>query len=68
LYTLDIDPDMMEFEVCSWQTNDCKAGLNPGEFVALCKKIANYRNTAAYIKKWLSMKKEAGIKEEKYFA
>jgi|WetSurMetagenome_2_1015567.scaffolds.fasta_scaffold92801_3 hypothetical protein len=62
-----IDPDMLEFEICSWQTNDCKAGLNPGEFVALCKKIANYRNTDAYIKKWMSMKKgEAG--EKKYYA
>jgi len=50
------------------QTNDCKSGLTPGEFVALCKKIANYRETGAYIKKWLSMKNDGRAGEKKYYA
>lgn len=52
-----IDPDLLEFEICSWLTNDCKSYLNPAEFVTLCKRIANYRKTSAYIKKWLRLKK-----------
>ncbi len=55
-----MDPDILEFEICSWQTNDCKNDLNPMEFVALCKRIANYRRTAGYIRKWMSMKKNCG--------
>jgi len=52
-----IDPDLLEFEICSWMVNDCKSYLNPKEFVALCRRIANYRKTSSYIKKWLSIKK-----------
>jgi hypothetical protein len=36
--------------------------------VSLCKKIAEYRNTAAYINKWLSMKKGDRAGDEKYYA
>jgi len=55
-----IDPDLLEFEICSWMTNDCKSDLNPAEFVALCKRIAKYRGTAGYIRKWMNMKKNCG--------
>jgi hypothetical protein len=37
-----IDPEgkTLEFEIVSWLINDCKSGLNPIQFVDLCKKIA----------------------------
>jgi hypothetical protein len=39
-----ITPDALEFEICAWQVNDAKAGLNPGEFVELCKKVVKRRD------------------------
>jgi len=37
-----VDPEgqTLEFEIVSWLINDCKSGLNPTQFVDLCKKIA----------------------------
>ena len=37
------DPDVFEFEICSWLVNECKSYLDPEEFYQLCKKIVNYR-------------------------
>jgi hypothetical protein len=36
-----IDPEgqLLEFEIVSWLVNDCKSGLNPAQFIDLCKKI-----------------------------
>jgi hypothetical protein len=51
-----IDPDLFEFEICSWRTNDCKSDLNPSEFVFFCKRIAKFRGSGAYIRKWLRLK------------
>jgi hypothetical protein len=35
----------LEFEIVSWLINDCKSGLDPAQFVALCKKIVAHRAT-----------------------
>ncbi|MBA4388424.1 MAG: hypothetical protein C0404_10620 [Verrucomicrobia bacterium] len=44
LPTVDhITPDVLKFEICSWQVNDSKAGLLPSEFIDLCRKVINYR-------------------------
>jgi hypothetical protein len=43
LPTVDhVDPAAasLMFEICSWLVNDCKAGLSPAEFFALCQKVA----------------------------
>jgi hypothetical protein len=51
-----IDPDILDFEICSWRSNGCKSDLDPAEFVAFCRRVAAYRHTGAYIRKWLSLK------------
>lgn len=33
----------LEFEIVSWLINDCKSGLDPEQFIALCKKIVAHR-------------------------
>jgi hypothetical protein len=40
---LDPQSKVIQFEICSWEINACKNNLNPGEFVALCGKIRDYR-------------------------
>jgi len=43
--TIDhITPDVLEFEVCSWEINDAKCDLDPAEFVELCKKVVKFRS------------------------
>ena len=37
---VDPEGETLEFEIVSWLINDCKSGLNPTQFVDLCKKIA----------------------------
>ena len=39
-----IDPEatILELEICSWQSNDCKTDLNPAEFVAFCEKVVEH--------------------------
>jgi hypothetical protein len=37
------DPDVLEFEICSWLVNMCKNDLNADEFVGLCKNVVDYR-------------------------
>lgn len=39
-----ITPDVLEFEICSWQINDAKSDLDPAEFVELCKRVVRYRS------------------------
>jgi hypothetical protein len=34
-----IDPDVLEFEICSWLVNDSKSYMTPAEFVAFCRKV-----------------------------
>jgi hypothetical protein len=51
-----IDPDLLAFEICSLRTNGCKSDLDPLEFVAFCRRVAKYKNTKGYIRKWLSLK------------
>jgi hypothetical protein len=63
-----IDSDLLEFEICSSQSNDCKSDLNPAEFVAYCKRVAQYRKTDAYIKKWMSLKRGGPKDKAKYYA
>ena len=41
------DPDVLEFEICSWLANDCKSYLKPEEFVLFCQKVAAYRQGRA---------------------
>jgi hypothetical protein len=53
-----IDSELPEFEICSSQSNSCKIDLNPAEFVAFCRRVAAYRHTGAYIRKWLSLKRD----------
>jgi hypothetical protein len=36
------NPDVLEFEICSWEINDAKCDLDPTEFVALCKKVVDH--------------------------
>jgi hypothetical protein len=46
--TIDhIDPygDVLAFAVCSWEVNCCKSFLNPQEFIGLCGRIVNHRQT-----------------------
>jgi hypothetical protein len=44
LPTVDhVNPDVLEFEICSWKINKAKSDLGPAEFVELCKKVAGYR-------------------------
>ncbi len=40
-----VNPDApeLEFEICSWLSNTAKSFLSPPEFLALCKRIAAYR-------------------------
>jgi hypothetical protein len=38
-----ITSDVLEFEICSWQSNKCKSDLKPEELVAFCKKVVEYR-------------------------
>jgi hypothetical protein len=35
--------DALEFEICSFQANDAKSDMTPGEFIQFCKKVAAYR-------------------------
>jgi hypothetical protein len=40
-----IDPygDTLEFEICSWLSNDCKNDQTPEEFIKMCRDVAAYR-------------------------
>lgn len=38
-----VTPDTLDFVICSWQINDAKSDLSPEEFVALCKKVVDFR-------------------------
>ena len=38
-----ITPDVLDFEICAWLTNDCKTDLSPDEFVEFCRKVVKYR-------------------------
>jgi hypothetical protein len=51
-------PDL-EFELCGMQMNRCKAGQTPSEFIALCRKIASYREKAAMHRKKTALKAPA---------
>jgi hypothetical protein len=55
-----IDPDLCAFEICSLRANGCKSDLDPMEFVAFCRRVAEYKSTKGYIRKWLSLKREQG--------
>ena len=35
------NPDVLEFEICSWLVNECKSYLLPEEFVAVCKRVVS---------------------------
>ena len=35
------DPDVLEFEICSWKVNDAKGNMTPKEFIALCRCVVN---------------------------
>jgi hypothetical protein len=36
------NPDVLEFEICSWMTNECKSYLTPDEFFAFCQKVITH--------------------------
>jgi len=36
------NPDVLEFEICSWLVNECKSYLSPKEFVRICRKVVNH--------------------------
>lgn len=38
-----IDPNALEFEICSWMSNDCKSDLLPDELIEFCTKVTKYR-------------------------
>jgi hypothetical protein len=38
-----VDPAALEFEICSWLTNDAKSDLNPDDFIKLCKRVVTFR-------------------------
>ena len=35
----DPDATVLEFEICTWKTNECKSNFNPEEFIAFCSKV-----------------------------
>jgi hypothetical protein len=41
------NPDILNFEICSWLVNDCKSYLTPDEFKVLCQKVADRAVPAA---------------------
>jgi hypothetical protein len=36
------NPDVLEFEICSWLVNGCKSYLRPEEFTGLCQRVVNH--------------------------
>ncbi|MGA2506368.1 MAG: hypothetical protein ABSF80_02715 [Chitinispirillaceae bacterium] len=47
LPTIDhITPDVLDFEIYSYQINKAKNDLNPAEFVELCKKVVQFRENS----------------------
>jgi hypothetical protein len=38
-----VTEDSLQFEICSWRTNDSKSDLSPEEFVEFCGKVIKYR-------------------------
>jgi hypothetical protein len=36
--------DVLEFEICSWQSNDAKSDMTPVEFVDFCGKVTAHRH------------------------
>src|ERR1035437_3291979 len=36
------DPDVLEFEICSWLVNECKTYLRPDEFMDICQKVVKH--------------------------
>jgi hypothetical protein len=38
-----VDPDVLDFEICSLQSNDCKSDFRPEEFIEYCKKVVEHR-------------------------
>jgi hypothetical protein len=39
----DPNADTLEFEIVSWLVNDGKSGLDPEQFVDLCRRIVAHR-------------------------
>ena len=35
----DPNASVLEFEICTWQTNECKSSFNPSQFIAYCSKV-----------------------------
>jgi hypothetical protein len=38
-----VTEEALQFEICSWQTNDAKSIMRPGEFVEYCGKVMEFR-------------------------
>lgn len=38
-----ITQDALDFEICSWQVNECKSYMTPEEFIGFCAKVARVR-------------------------
>ena len=36
------NPDVLEFEICSWLVNESKSYLSPEEFVGLCQRVVKH--------------------------
>jgi hypothetical protein len=39
-----ITQDALDFEICSWQVNECKSYMAPEEFIGFCDKVARFRD------------------------
>jgi hypothetical protein len=41
--TIDhVDPNRLDFEICSWKINDAKSDMTREEFVNMCSTVEDY--------------------------
>jgi hypothetical protein len=40
----DCQSDLLQFEICTWQINDCKCDLTPTDFIKMCRKVTRYHH------------------------
>jgi hypothetical protein len=54
-----VDPasDVLDIEICSWFMNGCKGNLGPQEFVAICRKVADYATITSLNKRTSTLPK-----------
>jgi hypothetical protein len=44
--TIDhVDPNRLDFEICSWKINDAKSDMTREEFINMCSTVEHYKRT-----------------------